>query len=111
MNVGTVLEEKKRPLDTNVISLSISASVGANSSPIEKALVVPSGSFNMPAQPHPPYPTQSDLFSGLNGIQLIEVRPDEIGILIGADAEKILIPTDCKGESKDEYLAIQIVFA
>ena len=110
MNVGTVLEEKKRSLDAKSVSLLVSARDGANTTPINGAFVVPSSCFNMPAQPHPPDTAKSDLFSRLNGIQLSEVRPDEIGILIGADARDVHIPIDSKRGSDDEPLAVQTLF-
>ena len=110
VNVGTVLEEKKKPLNAPIVSLSVSARDGANNTPIKEALVVPSSSFNMPAQPRPPDPTQSDLFASLNGIPLSEVRPDEITILIGADAPTVHIPVDSKRGNQDELLAVNTLF-
>ena len=65
VNVGTVLDTKKESVEGRTASLSVSARDGTNSTTIKQAFVVPSNKFNMPAQPRPPDPSQSDLFSQL----------------------------------------------
>ena len=110
VNVGTVLDQKKESVEGRTVSLSVSARDGTNSTNIKNAFVVPSNKFNMPAQPRPPDPSQSDLFSQLNGIELSEVQPEEISILIGADAPAAHIHLDAKCGNNDEILAVQTMF-
>ena len=110
VNVGTVLDPAKESVEGETVSVTVSARNGNNAIKIKEAFVVPSNRFNMPAQPRPPDPSQSDLYSQLNGIELSEVRPEDVSILIGADVPTAHLQLDAKRGNSDEILAVCTMF-
>ena len=110
VNLGTVLDPAKESVEGETVSVTVSANNGNNAINIKEAFVVPSNRFNMPAQPHPLDPSQSDLYSQLNGIELCEVRPEDVSILIGADVPTAHLQLDAKRGNSDEILAVCTMF-
>ena len=80
------------------VYFGISSKEGKNHFRVEAAYVyvVPKREFNMPAQPPPPNTFDRDMFAHLDGIQLNEVKSEQISILVGADVTESILPTEVR---------------
>ena len=109
MNQGTIKDK-----DDNVygvrLNISVSARNGSNKIEIEDVFVQPSGRFNMPSRPRLTDISENDIYTHLDGLNLDGVKPEEISILIGADAGECHIPRDVKRGRKGQQLAFKTPF-
>ena len=88
------------------VDFGISSKEGNDHFQVEAAYVVPKREFNMPAQPPPPNTFDRDMFAHLDGIQLNEVKSEQISILVGADVTESILPTEVRRGARGQPLAI-----
>ena len=88
----TTIKDSER-LSVTKVQVQLSARSGENPFDIDEAYLAPKDKFKMPGQPRPPDHNNPDLFTHLDGIELAEVSPDEITILVGADVPEAHIAT------------------
>ena len=65
----------------------------------------------MPEKPRLVQCSDSHLFTHLDGIDLDAIKPDQIGILVGADVPAALIPIDVRYGSRDQPLLVKTIFS
>ena len=106
INLSTVKESTKEAFKE--VALNVSSVDGRNQYDVSQALVFPKDKFRMPSQPRPP--DDSDMYTRLDGIQLSEVRSDQIGILIGCDVPEAAIARNVRRGSNGNLLAIETIF-
>ena len=109
INISTV-KDKPEPFTMSEISLKVSARSGENSLPIETAYAAPAERFNMPRRPCLNQSVDVDLYTHLADIELQEVTPDEISILIGADIPEAHLQLEARKGSKGQPYLVKTPF-
>ena len=92
------------------VAIDVSSKDGSFRITIDSAFIVPAEKFNMPSQMRPASHEDSEIYTHLDGIELESVSPDDITILIGANAPEALVTTDIRRGNKDQPLAVNTKF-
>ena len=106
----TTIKDQAEPLEVRDVSLDVSSRDGNNRIRIESAYVVPASKFRMPSQSCPVDYHGGDIYTQLDGIELDVVNPEDISILIGANAPESLLPIEVRRGRGDQPLAIKTKF-
>ena len=109
VNLSTI-KDKSETVQVTEVALDVSARDGGNRITIDSAYVQPTNKFNMPARPRFADINDEDIYTHLDGLNLDAVAPDEIAILIGANAPEALLYTDVRRGNKGQPLAVKTMF-
>ena len=109
INISTV-KDKPEPLKVSEISLKVSARGGDSSLEVESAYAAPAERFNMPRRPSLSDSKDVDLYTHLDGIDLHEITPEDISILIGGDVPEAHLHLEVRRGSEGQPLAIRTPF-
>ena len=107
--VGTFKDEPEL-MNFEEVTFDIDSKDGTNSFAVEAGLVVPADRFHMPEKPRLVRCTDDDFYTHLDGIDLDAIKPNQIGILIGADVAEALLPVDVRCGSRNQPLAVKTKF-
>ena len=95
VNMGTVSHKPKKEA-SNEVYLHVSARGGKNKMEVEKAYTAPAEKFNMPSRPRLEHLKDIEVYTHLDGIDMQEVDPDDVTILIGMDVPEEQIQLDVR---------------
>ena len=77
---------------------------------IKEALAIEKEKFNMPSQQLPSGYESNNTWQYLHGLQLVNVEPSKVTVVIGADVPEAFIQLEIKRGQQGQPLAIQIPF-
>ena len=109
VNISTV-KDKAEAFRLSEVSLKVSARNGENPLEVDAAYSAPGTRFNMPRRPRLSDSVDADLYTHLDGIDLHEVNPEDISILIGADVPEAHLQLEVRRGSKGQPLAVKTPF-
>jgi hypothetical protein len=107
INFGTVTDQKR--IKVCEVQLHASARNGDNKTEIASAYVRPPSQFNMPSKPSPDGFDISK-YMALDGINIDEVNPEDITILIGGNVPKAVLASESRYVSEDLPVAVKTIF-
>ena len=109
MNLGTVTAKPKKK-GSNEVHLHVSARGGGNKMEIEMAFTAKADEFNMPSRPRLEHLRECELYTHLDGVDLAEVDPDDVTILIGSDVPEAQMHLQYQRGAEGQPLAVKTPF-
>ena len=107
--VRTVKDDAET-LTAGAVSLEVSDRNGENWFEIEEAITCKPDRFNMPRRPRLSDRPDSEMYRHLEGLDLQEIHPDEVTILIGGDVADAHTPIEVRKGSKGQPVARKMPF-
>ena len=109
MGISTI-KDKAEKLQVEKVKVEVCSRDGSRRLDIESVMVVPADKFQMPSQRCPADFHNGDIYTHLDDINLETINPNDISILIGANAPDALLPEEVRRGRDDQPLAIKTMF-